>query len=159
MPTDPTRVSAAPSELNLATAQDALAAAMAYAAQEGLRVSVVVVDHQGVDVAVSRGDGASWFTPEVARAKARTAAQFRRSSAAVGTMKAEHPELYDVVATTLAWRTTTLPGGIPLVMDDEVVGAVGVSGALPVEDVRAAERAAATVATRLAGSQQFPSSR
>lgn len=125
----------------MATAETALRAAMEYAAGAGLRVSVAVVDHRGVDVALRRADGATWFTPEVARAKARTAATFGRSSASVGQMKEDHPELYGLVVSTLAWTATTLPGGLPLVNDGQTLGAVGVSGAHPDDDVRAAQYA------------------
>jgi uncharacterized protein GlcG (DUF336 family) len=137
--------------LNHATADAALRAALTYAADLGLVVSVAVMDHLGIDVALGRADGATWFTPEVARVKARTAASFRRSSASLADMKAQHPELCTVVAATLAWTPTTLPGGVPLMVDEELHGAVGVSGAHPDDDVRVAEHAVAVARASIAG--------
>lgn len=115
---------------------------MAYAEEAGLAVSVAVVDAHGCDVAFERGDGATWFTPEVARTKARTAVAFGATSESLATMRGQYPELFALVGEQLVHRPTTLPGGVPLLEGGEVLGGIGVSGARPDDDVRAAEAGA-----------------
>ncbi len=128
-------------ELRLDRARVAVEAALARAARDDLRVSVAVVDAMGRDVLVVRGDGATWFTPEVARCKARTAAAFRRDSAALAGLRDSYPEVLALAGDQLPFRPTTLPGGILLELGGEIVGAVGVSGATPAQDVMCAEAA------------------
>lgn len=123
----------------------AVDAALERAAASGLRVSVAVVDRFGHDLAVVRADGATWFTAGIARAKARTAATFGRPSADLAGLQADHPEVFSLAADQLPFRPTTLPGGLPLLRDGSVVGAVGVSGASPEQDVRCAEAALAVL--------------
>ncbi|MEV8633773.1 heme-binding protein [Streptosporangium sp. NPDC051023] len=126
-------------ELTLALARVAVEAALTRATQDGLRVSVAVVDALGRDVLVVRSDGATWFTPEVARSKARTAAAFRRDSASLAGLKESYPEVFTLAGDQVPFRPTTLPGGILLELDGEIVGAIGVSGATPAQDVLCAE--------------------
>ena len=111
------------------------------ASVRGLPVSVAVVDPRGFDLIVLRGDGATWFTPEVARAKARTAASFGRPSASLVTMRTAYPDLFDLVSATLPFSATTLPGGLPIEVDGQLIGGLGVSGAQPAEDVDLAQAA------------------
>lgn len=115
------------------------------AAAQGLRVSVAVVDHRGLDLVVLRGDDATWFTPEVARTKARTAAAFGRPSASLAQMKETCPELFDLVSESLPFRATALPGGIQLELDGRLAGGLGVSGAHPDQDVDLARAAVSAV--------------
>ena len=115
--------------------------ALQLASDRGLRVSVAVVDERGFDVLVARGDGATWFTPDVARTKARTAAAFGRPSASLGQLREAYPELFDLVGAGLAFTPTTLPGGVPIEVGGELLGGLGVSGAAPDEDVEIARAA------------------
>jgi uncharacterized protein GlcG (DUF336 family) len=116
------------------------------AAQLRLRVSVAVVDERGFDLLVVRGDGASWFTPEVARTKARTAAAFARPSESLSELRAAHPDLFVLLGEGLPFSPTPLPGGQPVRQGDRLIGGLGVSGASPDQDVRLAEAALSAVA-------------
>ena len=122
-----------------------LEVALEHAGALGVQVAVAVVDLRGADVLVSRSDGATWFTPGVARAKARTAALFERPSDELAVLREKWPELLDVVAADSGRDPVTLPGGVPLRRGGEVVGAVGVSGALPEQDLACARAAAAAL--------------
>ncbi|MFC3984026.1 GlcG/HbpS family heme-binding protein [Streptosporangium jomthongense] len=135
-------------ELRLDEARAMAEAALARAAQEDLRVSVAVVDALGRDVLVVRGDGATWFTPEVARCKARTAAAFRRDSADLAGLRENYPEVFDLAGDQLPFRPTTLAGGLLLEHDGDPVGAIGVSGATPAQDVLCAEAGVIAFPTR-----------
>ena len=119
-----------------------VAAVVAHGRERGLRLSVVVVDERGYDVAVARMDAATWFTPGVARAKARSALAFGRPSADLAHLHDAYPEVLRLAGEQLPFTPTTLPGGLLVRAgesdDHPVVGAVGVSGATPEDDVAAA---------------------
>lgn len=128
--------------LTLEVARAMVAAAEAWARQEGLSVTVAVVDPGGNLVLLSRMDGIHVGTVEVATAKARAAALFNKPTS--------------VFADGLASGATgllslpgmlPLPGGVPVHCEGVLVGAVGVSGAAPQQDAEMAGRAAAVAPT------------
>lgn len=128
--------------LGLELARAVVAAAQAAAAVDGTSIAVAVVDERGHDVLVERMDGASWFTAGVARAKAATAAAMRRPTADLGGLRAAYPELVPLIAGQLPQPFTTLPGGVPLLVDGTPAGAVAVSGGTPEQDATYAQKAA-----------------
>lgn len=131
--------------LGLETARTIAAAAEAAATADDKRISVVVVDDRGHDVLVERMDGATWFTAGVARAKAATTAAMGRPSADLAGLQATYPDLVPLIAVQVPQPFTTLPGGVPVIVDGELVGAVGVSGATPEGDVTYASIGAESV--------------
>lgn len=128
--------------LTASMARSVVDAAISTAEESGAAISVAVVDARGHDVLVFRADGAGWFTPGVARAKAGTAAAMGRTTRALGALNEAFPELLPLVGQQLPYTLTTLPGGVPLRIDGLVVGAIGVSGAHPDVDERCAESGA-----------------
>lgn len=126
--------------LDLATARALLDAVVAEATVRGLAISCSIVDAQGLEVCTARMDDAPWFTPEVARTKARTCVALGRPSGDVADLAAEYPNLVDLIGDQLPFRPTTLPGGI-LFHD----GAIAVSGAHPDDDVALARHGVTTV--------------
>jgi len=124
--------------LGLDGARAILDAALDAARAAGVRVSCCVVDASGDELAGIRMDGAVWFTSGVARAKARTAARMGADSAALAGLKADYPELLALIDGQLPFDVTTLPGGVVIRDGSAVVGAVGVSGAHPDQDVAVA---------------------
>lgn len=131
--------------LDLETAKRMADAAFEAARRGGNRVSVVVVDARGHDVLVVRDDGAAWFTAGVARAKAATSALIGIPTTAYSGLAEAHPALADLIDGQAAQSLTTLPGGLPVVVDGEIAGGIGVSGAQPDEDVDYARAGMATV--------------
>jgi glc operon protein GlcG len=115
--------------LALAGADMVAQAAEIEALGRGARVVIAVVDEGGKPIVLRRLDGAQVASVDVAMDKARSAAVFRRPS----------KELEDQVrdgrfgALQLAGGVT-LQGGIPLIVDGQAVGAIGVSGETPDED-------------------------
>lgn len=107
--------------------------ALAEAAQRGVGVAVAVVDDAGILVALGRSDEARLHTPEVAWRKARTAAILRTETAKLQAQIAGDPALI-----TFPDRLP-VAGGIPILHEGAVVGAVGCSGGLPDEDVAICE--------------------
>ncbi len=133
-------------DLGQEQARTAVEAALAHAGTIGLHISVAVVDAAGWDVVVVRGDGAPGFTAGIARVKAATAVTFRRPTGDLAQIKETRPEVIDAVADQLPFRPTTLRGGLPVVRDGAVVGAIGISGGTGEQDIECAEAACAVLA-------------
>ncbi|MGH2967743.1 MAG: GlcG/HbpS family heme-binding protein, partial [Solirubrobacteraceae bacterium] len=103
--------------------------AAAERAAEGLRVVIAVVDPWGELVALRRTAGAQAASSRVAVDKARTAAIFVRPS-----RELEEQVSGGRIGALALHGASALTGGIPLILDGEVVGAIGTSGETPDED-------------------------
>jgi uncharacterized protein GlcG (DUF336 family) len=101
----------------------------AEAAANGHRVVIAIVDPWGELVALRRTDGAQAASSRVAVDKARTAAIFVRPS-----REMEEQVTAGRIGALALHGAACLTGGIPLVVDGEVVGAIGTSGETPDED-------------------------
>jgi uncharacterized protein GlcG (DUF336 family) len=91
-------------------------------------VSVVVVDRSADVIQVDRMDDAAPMTPDAAEALAATAVNFRAPSASA----AKYPDLHALRSVT-RYKYLPVAGGLPIVKNGRVTGAVGVSGADPKE--------------------------
>ena len=111
--------------LTLAMAQAIANGAMESCKAMGFKVSVAVIDRDGLPIVTLRGDGAGLHTPEGADRKAYTARTFRAPSAAFLKRMQNDPAAH---ASEEYTRVLALPGGLPIKVGDDVVGAVGVSG-------------------------------
>jgi uncharacterized protein GlcG (DUF336 family) len=120
--------------ITLEQAQDWIKKACAKATQLGVKVSVVVVDAGGSPVALARMDGANILSPDIARAKAFTAAAFKVNSKDMAERMKDRPVAAIGLIQATAHKLVLLPGGVVAKSGDEVIGAVGVSGATSDED-------------------------
>ena len=119
----------------LKTAQACIERGIVKAKELGFLVAIVVVDEAGHLVSCQRMDGALWITPDIARAKANAAAGFQASTKDLEERFATGRQLFaSNVAGLTAHEFVFGRGGIPLVEDGRVVGAVGVSGAVPADN-------------------------
>jgi uncharacterized protein GlcG (DUF336 family) len=126
-------------------AMAAVASATQRAEQLGVRVSVAVVDSGGNLKAFLRMDGAEIAGPTLALDKAYTAVATRTATHELAGFTQPGQPLFGL-HTGAGGRYVIYGGGIPIVFEDEIVGAIGVSGAAAVEqDVECAT----------AGSQMF----
>lgn len=91
----------------------------------GYKISVTVVDREGLPIVMMRDDGAGLSTPEGSDRKAYTARAFSQPSAAFVKRLEDRP---DTVGSRHYTRVLALAGGLPIKVGDEIVGAVGVSG-------------------------------
>ena len=115
--------------LTLEAAKRVGAAAEAEAVKRKATVVIVVVDDGGHVLYLERLNDTQVASVDVGIGKARTAAIFRRPS------KVFEDQIRDGRVAALALPgATPLQGGIPLVADGQVVGAIGVSGNTPQED-------------------------
>lgn len=95
---------------------------------QGYRVSVTVVDRAGEPKVVVRGDGANPHTGENSRRKAYTAKTLRVPSAELNKRINDPQNLTARHQATLP-GFIALAGALPIKVGDDVIGAVGVSGA------------------------------
>jgi glc operon protein GlcG len=115
--------------LTLEVAKKIAEAAEAEANKRGSTVVIVVVDDGGYPLALHRLDDTQVASVEVGLGKARTAAIFRRPSKAF-----EDQVKNGRVAPLALPGATALQGGVPIVYEGKVIGAIGVSGNTPQED-------------------------
>jgi glc operon protein GlcG len=117
-------------------------AAATEAQRNGWIMTIAVVDDGGHPLALKRMDGAAPVSAYIAIEKARTSALGRRESQ-------QYEDMINGgrVAFLSAPLSATLGGGVPIIVDGEVVGAVGVSGAKPDEDARVARAGIASIAS------------
>jgi len=127
--------------LTAADARAIAAAAEAEAARNGWAVTIAVVDDGGHLLWLQRLDGAAPSTAQIAPAKAHAAALGRRESKAYEDMINQGRTAYLSVPALHGM----LEGGVPIVVQGECVGAVGVSGVKSSEDAQVARAGIAAV--------------
>lgn len=126
--------------LSLAEAKEISAAAEASAVAHGLKVSIAVVDQSAHVQHLVRMDGAGLLTAEAASAKAHSAAGTAFPTAYWRKVLGEGE-----LSVLQIPGVSTVVGGIPVIIDGECCGAVGVSGAPPHLDAAVAEAGVAAV--------------
>ncbi len=114
--------------LTLEQAKQALVAAETKAKDLGVQVATVVVDEHGSLIAASRMDGAFFISPKFALTKAFTAANLKTATEGLLAYAAENKPYYGL-NTLFAGELTEIAGGLPVIKDGQVVGAIGVGGA------------------------------
>jgi len=120
--------------LSLAAAKKITAAAEAEATKNKWTMVIAVLDEGAHLIYLERMDGAQIGSIEVAQNKARTAVRFKRPT----------KDFEDAIAANhLALITvndiTAIRGGLPVMLDGNAVGAIGVSGGDPAQDEQCAE--------------------
>ena len=111
--------------ITLELAQTIANAAIAQCRTMGYKISVTVVDREGLPLVMLRDDGAGLTTPEGSDRKAYTARAFSQPSADFVKRLQDRP---DTVGSRHYSHILALAGGLPIKVGNEIVGAVGVSG-------------------------------
>ena len=128
--------------LTLEGAKKIAAVAEAKAKAEGARVVIAVVDEGGSLLLLERLDDTQVASVNVGIDKARTAAIYRRPS------KVFEDQVKNGRVSALALHgAVALQGGVPIIVDGKVIGAIGVSGETPSQDEDIAIAGAAVAAT------------
>jgi glc operon protein GlcG len=128
--------------LTLDGAKKIAAVAEAKAKAEGARVVIAVVDEGGSLLLLERLDDTQVASVNVGIDKARTAAIYRRPS------KVFEDQVKNGRVSALALHgAVALQGGVPIVVDGKVIGAIGVSGETPQQDEDIAIAGAAIAAS------------
>ncbi|WP_426040728.1 GlcG/HbpS family heme-binding protein [Brevundimonas sp. TWP2-3-4b1] len=124
--------------ISLAAAEVLIDRAVTAARAGGHRMAVAVVEPNGELVAFVRMDDTQYGSIHVAQRKAWTAARYRGATAAM-----EERVLAGRIVSLANEDSLPIGGGIPIVLDGRIVGAIGVSGASAAEDAAVATAALA----------------
>ena len=136
--------------LTLDGAKKIAAVAEAKAKVEGARVVIAVVDEGGSLLLLERLDDTQVASVNVGIDKARTAAIYRRPS------KVFEDQVKNGRVSALALHgAVALQGGVPIIVDGKVIGAIGVSGETPSQDEDIAIAGAAVAASFTNRSRQL----
>ncbi len=127
--------------LTMDGAKNIMAAAEAEAKKNNWNMSIAIVDAAGGLVAFHKGDGTRPSNVDFSIAKARTAARFQRET-----------RLLDSAVTAgriqyLAADAFPMEGGVPIRVDGQIIGAVGVSGGSSAQDAQVASVGIAALRT------------
>lgn len=127
--------------LSLEQAEQAVEAAKVKANEIGVPMTIAVVDTGGNLVALTRMDGAILASLDIAIGKAYTATAMKMSTADLASAVQPGQPLYGLETANQPRPLVTFGGGVPLQINGEVAGGVGVSGGMPDQDQRVAEAA------------------
>ena len=120
-------------ELNDTSALLMLQAARAHALAIGVPQNIVIVDAGGHMLACCRMQGAKFLSIETATAKAVTAASIRAPSGNTP------PDFGMMLMVTTQGKFTNLKGGLPVIIDEQLAGAIGVGSGSPEQDIAVAQ--------------------
>ncbi|MBC21116.1 MAG: hypothetical protein CMJ74_12765 [Planctomycetaceae bacterium] len=118
--------------IDLVTAKKVLAAAEAEAMKNDWPVVIAIVDGGGHLVLLERLDNTQWGSVEIAQLKALTAAKFRRPTR----FWEERIAKGGVDLKLLKINGFPMEGGLPIVHQGKVIGAIGVSGVTSTQDAQ-----------------------
>ena len=121
-------------QISLEVARKVADAAIAEGRKNGWNIAAAVVDPAGDLVFFERMDNTQSASMVIAQEKARTAARFKRPSKSLEDALAGGRQAILGIP-----GATPVEGGIPLVIDGKIVGAVGVSGAKSSEDAQCSQ--------------------
>jgi glc operon protein GlcG len=119
--------------LSLSDVKKMLAACEAEATKNKWAVAISIVDDGGYLLGFQRMDGAAAISAEVSVGKARTSAMTRRPSKFFEDRVKERPAFVNFPAGIL------IQGGVPIMHQNDCVGAIGVSGVQSHEDEQIAQ--------------------
>ena len=125
--------------ISLENAKKAAAPTLAEAEKNHWNMAVAIVDPSGNLVYYEKMDNTQLGSANVAIDKARSAALFKRPTKALQDALAAGGDGWRILRVQGA---VPVEGGIPLVMDGKIVGAIGVSGATSAQDAQCAKAGA-----------------
>ncbi|MGW0822905.1 GlcG/HbpS family heme-binding protein [Streptomyces sp. NPDC002845] len=139
------------SSLTLDAAEEIVDAVFKRAQSVGKAVSVAVVDAGGFPVAIRRSDGARPLTPDIARAKAYTAAVMQRPGKMLKKWQESQPVFFSQLSQLpgAALPIMATEGSITLKKDGEILGGLGVAGGTADEDQQIADDVLASLGYEL----------
>lgn len=126
-------------------AKKALAAAEAEARKNNWTAAIAIVDSSAKLVAFSKMDNTQHASVDIAIGKAVTANNFKRPTKALQDGIAQGGVNLRILGQP---GITPLEGGVPIVVDGKIVGAIGASGALSSQDAEVAMAGAAAAAAK-----------
>jgi glc operon protein GlcG len=126
--------------IGIDAAKKAAAAAIAEGKKNGWTVAVAIVDTGGTLIYFERIDGTQNGSSTVAQDKARTSAAFKRPTKMLeDAVKAGNSQFLKLPG------ALPIEGGLPILVDGKIVGAIGVSGATSAQDGQCAKAGVDTI--------------
>src|SRR6185295_19939501 len=125
--------------INGDTAKKVAGAAMAEARKNNWNMAAAIVDPAGDLVYFEKLDGTQAASVDIAQDKARSAVRFKRPTKALQDVLAAGGEGLRMLALQGA---VPVDGGVPIVMNNQIVGAIGVSGGTSSQDGQCANAGA-----------------
>ena len=130
--------------IDLVTAKKVMAAAEAEAKKNSWSVVIAIVDGGGHLVMLERLDNTQWGSVEIAQRKALTAAKFRRPTR----FWEERIAKGGVDLKLLKINGFPMEGGLPIIHQGKVIGAIGVSGVTSTQDAQIGRAGIAAIGNR-----------
>src|SRR5258708_19495290 len=116
--------------INADTAEKLSKACEAIARKNNSQVVVIILDPNGLVVHQHRMDGEGWVQINATQQKAMTALRSRAPSRALNNRNAQDPFTNQTMP---AYALTTQEGGLPIIVNGQLIGAIGVGGIPPAE--------------------------
>ncbi len=127
--------------VTLVEARNIIAAATAKAEEIGQPMNIAVVCAGGHLLAFERMHGAWIGSVDIAQKKAWTSRAFDIETGTLGTLSQSGDQFFGIHASNDG-KVMIFAGGVPLMRDGKVIGAIGVSGGLGAQDQAVAEAGA-----------------
>jgi uncharacterized protein GlcG (DUF336 family) len=124
--------------LDINDAYALIAGARAKAEEIGVPMCIAVTDESGNLIAFERMDGGKITSINLSIDKSFTATGIKKSTHALGEVNQPGQPAHGI-SSTLGGRMVVIAGGLPVLVDGEVVGGIGVSSGSPAQDLAVAE--------------------
>lgn len=124
--------------LDLNDAQVMLTAAKAKASEIGIPMCIAITDDAGNLIAFERMDGGKVTSTTIAIDKSYTASGAKKATHEYGDASQPGKPAYGI-ASAIGGRLMVVGGGLPVMVDGQCVGGIGVSSGTPVQDMEVAQ--------------------
>jgi len=124
--------------LSLAEAEILIEGAMKQSEKIGVPMCISVVDESGTPIAFKRMDGGKVTSATIALDKAFTAAAAKKATHAYNEVNVPGKLAFGI-HTEVGGRISSVGGGLPVIVDGDVVGGIGVSSGTPDQDMECAQ--------------------
>ncbi|AVA23875.1 heme-binding protein [Rhizobium sp. NXC24] len=124
--------------LSLDDARRLIQGAAAKASDIGVPMCIAVSDESGQLIAFERMDGGKITSTIIAQDKAYTAAGAKRTTESYGVASQPGSPAFGINS-AIGGRLMVVAGGLPVIVEGEVVGAIGVSSGTPAQDTECAQ--------------------
>jgi uncharacterized protein GlcG (DUF336 family) len=133
------RPSTPPTSLSLQEARIIIDGAVAYARENKMQMTVVIVDDSGQLISADRMENASFHLERFAKGKALASLILRDRTEVAAELAKTRPDRYFGIMNMYPGEVYLVGGGVPLAVGNQLVGAIGVAGLPQGVDEKAAE--------------------
>lgn len=137
--------------MTLEVAEECVRKAKEKATEMKVNMFIAVVDEMGKLIAFARmGESSIGFGEKISIAKAKTAVAYKRDTKETMERYANYPGNYFIAGMSGLYPDEFWagPGGVPVIVDGQLVGGLGVSGSTPENDHKCATEAIASIQKR-----------